>query len=73
MVKAAIVLLPLQHVESCFGQVGLVGVVLREKWRWKQRKKNLLLPLLRASRGRRRPTMPFKTAPFRSFSFFFFA
>jgi len=27
-------------------------------------KKNLLLPLLRASRGRRRLTVPFKTAPF---------
>jgi hypothetical protein len=34
-------------------------------------RKNLLLPLLRASRGRRRLTVPFKTTPFRSLLFFF--
>ena len=34
-------------------------------------RKNLLLPLLRASRGRRKVTVPFKTAPFWSFFFFF--
>jgi len=27
-------------------------------------KKNMLLPLPRTSRGRRRPTVPFKTTPF---------
>jgi len=32
--------------------------------------KNLLLPLPRTSRGRRRPTMPFKTALFWVFPFF---
>jgi hypothetical protein len=55
----------------------LVGVFLKGSRRLfegegggKQRKKNLLLPLLRASRGRRRPTVPFKTSPFRA-SFFF--
>jgi hypothetical protein len=35
-------------------------------------RKNLLLPLLRASRGRRKVTVPFKTAPFWSFFFLFF-
>jgi hypothetical protein len=35
-------------------------------------RKNLLLPLLRASRGRKKVTVPFKTTPFWSpfFSFF---
>ena len=33
------------------------------------RKKNLLFPLLRASKGRRKATVSFKTAPFRAFFF----
>jgi hypothetical protein len=41
----------------------------RERERRKAREKILLLPLPRASRGRRRPTVPFKTAPFGSFFF----
>jgi hypothetical protein len=62
----------LQHMES-FGQVGLVEVFLRESWWWKtEEEKNLLLPLLRESRGRKKVIVPFKTAPFWSpfFSFF---
>ena len=62
-------LLPfLQHVES-FGQVGVLGRRLFDAFKRKKigenrGKKNLLLPLLHASRGRRRPTVSFKTAPF---------
>jgi hypothetical protein len=69
---------PLQHVKSLGKWGSLVGVFLKGSRRLfegegggKQRKKNLLLPLLRASRGRRRPTVPFKTAPFRASLFFF--
>jgi hypothetical protein len=50
-----------------------VGVFLswfEEKGKRKAREGNLLLPLPRASRGRRRPTVPFKKAPFRSLFFF---
>jgi len=58
----------------CGRQVGsFVGVFLswfEEKGKRKAREGNLLLPLPRASRGRRRPTVPFKTAPFRSLFFF---
>jgi hypothetical protein len=36
----------------------------------KQGRKDLLLPLFRASRGRRRPIVPFKTAPFWPLFFF---
>jgi hypothetical protein len=61
-------LLPfLQHVES-FGQVGVLGRHLFErKGDEKQRNNNLLLPLLCAFRERRRPTLLFKTTPFRAF------
>jgi hypothetical protein len=56
-------------VESFFGQVGLVGVFLNEMAVENRGRKNLLPPLLRASRGRRRPTVPFKTTPFWVFFF----
>jgi hypothetical protein len=67
------VLPPLQHVES-FGQVGVLGRHLfyafkKKKVGENRGKKNLLLPLLRTSKGRRRPTVPFKTAPFQSLFF----
>jgi len=53
-------------VES-FGQVGVLGQRLFErKSGGKQRNKNLLLPLLRTSKGRRRPTVPFKTTSFQA-------
>jgi len=39
----------------------------RERERRKTGEKNLLLPLPRASRERRRPTMPFKMASFGAF------
>ena len=68
---------PLQHVESVFGQVGLVGVFLRgSRCLFKERdggdrgRKNLLLPLPRASKGRRRPTVPTKQHCFDPFFFF---
>jgi hypothetical protein len=51
-----------------------VGVFLswfEEKGKRKAGEGNLLLPLPRASRGRRRPIVPFKTAPFGSLFFFF--
>jgi hypothetical protein len=45
-----------------------VFLMLSEKEGEKSRgEKNLLLHLPRASRGRRRPTVPFKTAPFQAF------
>jgi len=49
-----------------------VGVFLsfrKESGRRKIGEKNLLLPLPRVSRGRRRPTMPFKMASFGAFFF----
>jgi hypothetical protein len=52
--------------------VGFVGIFLscfRERGKRKAGEGNLLLPLLRVSRGRRRPTMSFKTTPF---GYFFF-
>ena len=69
---------PLQHMESVFGQVGLVGVFLRgsrclfeERDGGDRGRKNLLLPLSHASRGRRRPTVPTKQHRFDPFCFFF--
>jgi hypothetical protein len=51
-----------------FGQVRVLGQRLFErKSDGKQRQKTLLLPLLRASRGRRRPIVLFKTKPFWAF------
>jgi hypothetical protein len=50
----------------------MVGVFLmfrRERERREIGEKNLLLPLPRTSRGRRRPTVSFKMAPFGSFFF----
>ena len=49
--------------------VGVFLMLFRERGTEKSIKK-LLLPLPRTSRGRRRPTVPFKTAPFGSFCFF---
>jgi hypothetical protein len=49
--------------------VGIFLSCFEEKGKRKAREGNLLLPLPRVSRGRRRPTVPFKTAPFGSFFF----
>ena len=51
--------------------VGVFLMLFRERGTEKSIKK-LLLPLPRTSRGRRRPTVPFKTAPFGYFCFFFY-
>ena len=56
---------------KALGKWGVLGQRLfdafqRKKVGENRGKKNLLLPLLRASRGRRRPTVPFKTTPFRA-------
>jgi len=54
----------------CGKQVGFIGVFLRvseKEGGGKTRESLLLLPLPRASRGRRRPTMSFKTTLFGSF------
>ena len=50
--------------------VGIFLMLLRKRSRGKQRK-NLLLPLFCASRGRRKVTVSFKTTPFWSHLFFF--
>jgi hypothetical protein len=50
--------------------VVFVGIFLSyfgERGKRKAGEGNLLLPLLHVSRGRRRPTLSFKTAPFGSF------
>jgi len=60
---AAIVLPPLQHEES----FGLCRRLFEREDGGDRGGKNLLLPLFRASRGRRRPTVPFKTTLFGSF------
>jgi hypothetical protein len=73
----AIVLPPLHRPSNtwkAFGKWGVLGQRLfdafqRKKVGENRGKKNLLLPLLRASRGRRRPTVLFKTAMFRAFFF----
>jgi len=44
--------------------VGVFVVVLEKAGTGKAGEKSLLLPLPRASRGRRKATVPFKTAPF---------
>jgi hypothetical protein len=46
-------------------------VVSEKEGTGKARKKSLFLPLPGASRGRRKATVPFKTAPFGAFSLFF--
>ena len=82
MAGAANVLPPLHHPSNTwkvfFWKVGLVGVFLKGSRRLfegrdggDRGRKNLLLPLLRTSRGRRKVTVSFKTAPFSSFVLFF--
>jgi hypothetical protein len=60
---------------KAFGQVGVLGRRLfdafeRKKVGENRGKKNLLLPLIRTSRGRRRHMVPFKTTPFLRLLFF---
>ncbi|KAJ6976518.1 hypothetical protein NC653_028608 [Populus alba x Populus x berolinensis] len=76
---AATVLPPLHcpsNIWKAFGQVGVLGRRLFEKKQEgmsvKMGKKNLLLPLHRASWGRRRPTVPSKRHRFGLLSSFFF-
>jgi len=71
---AATVLRPLHRPSNTWKALGCVSVFLKGSQRLfegedggNRGRKNLLLPLFRASRGRRRPTVPFKTAPFGSF------
>jgi hypothetical protein len=45
-------------------------VVLEKEGTEKAREKTLLLPLPRVSMGRRKATLPFKTAPFWAFPLF---
>jgi len=52
--------------------VGIFLLVSKKEGTGKAKEKSLLLPLPRVSRGRRKATMPFKTAPFWAFPFFFF-
>ena len=70
----ATMLPPLQHVES-FGQVGVLGRrlfdALEEEKSVKTKEEKNIFPLFRVSRGRRRPTVPFKMAPFRAFFFIY--
>jgi hypothetical protein len=62
---------PWEATGQSLGKWGLwVSVFLSffgEKGKEKQGRNNILFPLPRASRGRRRPTMSFKTTPFGSF------
>jgi len=67
MVGAATVLPPLHRPSNTWK---VVGVFLEGVGGGDRGRKNLLLPPLRASRGRRRPTVPFKTTPFRPLFFF---
>jgi hypothetical protein len=67
---------PLHRPSNTWKALGCVGVFLKGSRRLFEGEdggdrggKNLLLPLFRASRGRRRPTVPFKTTLFGSFFF----
>jgi len=51
--------------------VGVILVVSEKEGTGKAGEKSLLLPLPRASRGRRKATVPFKNGTILGFSFFF--